>query len=403
MGDTGKTYSINIFLVHKWGMKMQFKDKNLLIISNGYPTLTYPLQPFIKGQVDELKKYFNSVYVISPQPIGYRRELRDYSCENVKVYYPRFFHVPIELFRKRLGDNFFKAALRAIKRARLEFDLIHAHFTWPSGYAGVRLSKEFNVPVVITIHENRDWFLKEYNSNNGKIYWTWRSATVLIRVNKVDIPLLKKFNPNVYSIPNGFDPNRLRVMSRDEARRALGLLTDGKLIFSLGNLIERKGFQYLITAMKEIVKVRRDVMCFIGGSGPLKKELERLIKRLGLQDHIKLLDSVPDDELKYWMNAADLFVLPSLSEGNPTVMFEALGVGLPFIGTTVGGVPEIITSDDYGLLCPPKDPKCLVEKILIALEKEWDREKIRKYAEQFTWDNIALQLFNIYMTLTGER
>ena len=77
-------------------------------------------------------------------------------------------------------------------------------------------------------------------------------------------------------------------------------------------------------------------------------------------------------------------------------MFEALGVGLPFVGTTVGGVPEIITSEDYGLLCPPADPECLAEKILTALEKNWDREKIRKYAEQFTWENIAKSVLNIY-------
>ena len=86
-----------------------------------------------------------------------------------------------------------------------------------------------------------------------------------------------------------------------------------------------------------------------------------------------------------------------MSEGNPTVMFEALGVGLPFVGTAVGGVPEIITSEDYGLLCPPADPECLAEKILIALEKEWDREKIRKYAEQFTWEEIAKRVINIYL------
>lgn len=84
------------------------------------------------------------------------------------------------------------------------------------------------------------------------------------------------------------------------------------------------------------------------------------------------------------MNACDLFVLPSLSEGNPTVMFECLGCGKPFIGTKVGGIPEIIVSDDYGLLCEPANSEDLAEKILIALDKEWDEEKIRNYAKQFT-------------------
>ena len=57
---------------------------------------------------------------------------------------------------------------------------------------------------------------------------------------------------------------------------------------------------------------------------------------------------------------------------------------------------EIITSEDYGLLCEPANPDDLAEKILIALEKEWDREKIRKYSEQFTWDNIAKKVVEVY-------
>lgn len=76
------------------------------------------------------------------------------------------------------------------------------------------------------------------------------------------------------------------------------------------------------------------------------------------------------------MNACDVFILPSLSEGNPTVMFECLGCGKPFVGTKVGGIPEIINSEDYSLLCEPANPKELAEKILIALDKGWDNEKI---------------------------
>jgi len=80
--------------------------------------------------------------------------------------------------------------------------------------------------------------------------------------------------------------------------------------------------------------------------------------------------------MNLWINAADIFVLPSLGEGNPTIMFECLGCGKPFVGTTVGGVPEVITSDDYGLLVEPADPKDLARKILMALGREWDREAI---------------------------
>jgi glycosyltransferase involved in cell wall biosynthesis len=81
-------------------------------------------------------------------------------------------------------------------------------------------------------------------------------------------------------------------------------------------------------------------------------------------------------------------------------MFESLGFGKPFVGTKVGRVPEIITSEDYGLLCEPANPKALAEKILRALDKEWDKEKILEYVERFTWDNIVKEILKGYENVT---
>ena len=71
------------------------------------------------------------------------------------------------------------------------------------------------------------------------------------------------------------------------------------------------------------------------------------------------------------------------------------------MGTKVGGVPEVIASDDYGLLVEPADPEDLAEKILIALDREWDREAILAYAEQFTWENIAKETMSVYEQVLG--
>ena len=379
------------------------KDHKLLVITNSYPDRDLGISGgmFVKEQVDELSKYFEEIYVISPQPFGVNRALFDYNYENVRVFFPRFFHLPIGYFRKRLGDNFFKAAMRVIKREKLEFDLIHAHFTWPSGYAGVMLGKKFGVQVIITVHEDHNWLVKEVSSCFRKLEFTWKNADALIRVNKKDVMLLKKFNNNVYSIPNGFNPKRLPIIKKNIARGKLGLKSDVKIVFSLGNLVEQKGHKYLIQAMTTVVRNYNDVVCYIGGKGPLKNELQRQINKLGLQNYVKLLGFVPDDQLALWMNAADLFVLPSLSESFGLVVLEAMAVGTPVVATVNGGSEEIITSEDYGLLCPPKDPECLAEKILIALDKEWDREKIRKYAEQFKWENIVGEILGVYQSIMG--
>ncbi|MCX6335529.1 MAG: glycosyltransferase [Bacteroidia bacterium] len=132
------------------------------------------------------------------------------------------------------------------------------------------------------------------------------------------------------------------------------------------------------------------------GFGTARHALEKQIRSLGLEDHIILAGKKPHKEIPLWINACDFFVLPSLNEGNPTVLFESLGCGKPFVGTKVGGVPEIITSEVYGLLVNPADPNDLKEKILMALDRTWDREAILAYAEQFTWENIAKKIQDVY-------
>ena len=143
---------------------------------------------------------------------------------------------------------------------------------------------------------------------------------------------------------NGYDSDRNSI------RHKLYLYTDAKIIVSVGNLLEVKGQRYLVEAMSQIVKNRSDVFCYIIGSGALELELQQQIDSLGLKDRVILTGPKPHSEIPMWMNACDIFVLPSLNEGNPTVLFECLGCGKPFVGTRVGGIPEIVISDDYGFL-----------------------------------------------------
>jgi glycosyltransferase involved in cell wall biosynthesis len=197
-------------------------------------------------------------------------------------------------------------------------------------------------------------------------------------------------------IPNGFRSDLFYHRGLKQCRKVLDVPLDKKIILYVGHLFELKGHRYLIEAMQEVVKHKKEVLCIILGGGKLKNKLETQIKKGGLNDHIKLVGEKTHEAIPIWMNACDVFVLPSLNEGNPNVMFEALGCGKPFVGTKVGGVPDIITSDDYGLLCEPANPEELAEKILIALDKEWDYEKIREYAEQFRIENKVKEVLEVY-------
>ena len=378
------------------------KDKTLLILTPSYPDQDdlFVGDTFVKNPVVELQQYFKNIIVISPifQSYGcFKKDklCKDYTYDNVEVYFPRSIYIPIFWLSRILIDNRLQVVERCIEEHHLHFDLIHAHFTWPSGYIGVRLKEKYGKPVITTIHENGDWFDQEVRMDHPLINTAWSGADALIRVNRKDVPVLKRYNEQIYSIPNGFSPV-FHPIDITVARERLGLPENAKIIFTLGVLIKRKGFKYLIDATEQVCSQRDDVLCFIGGAGPEGGNLQGQIDRLHLRKKTKLLGSVPGAILPIWMNACDLFVLPSLSESFGVVQIEALACGKPVVSARNRGSEEIIISDKYGLLVEPADPDDLAEKIVAALEREWDQEAILAYVERFKWENITKELMGVY-------
>ena len=382
-------------------------ERNLLVISNSFPNKdnTFVGDVFVKEQIKYLRHYFDNVYVVSPVAYGMehlrKTEHSDYQFDNVQVFFPKYVNNPLFWYHGRSlwVDLEARAIMSLIERENLHFDLIHAHFTWPSGAVAVALKQKYSIPVVITEHTSST-FTKAIETQDKIFTDTWSKADKIIRVKQGDVSAFSRVNiplQNVIPIPNGYDSKKFHPTDTQRCRETLHLPLDKKLILNVGNLYgEVKGHKYLIEAISHVVTKRKDILCLIIGAGKLRTALERQIRSLGLEDYVVLAGGKPHDEIPLWMNACDLFVLPSLNEGNPTVMFEALGCGKPFVGTKVGGVPEVIASDDYGLLVEPADPEGLAEKILVALDREWDREAILAYAERFTWENIAKEIVGVY-------
>ncbi len=381
----------------------------LLIIVNDFPNEdnSYGANIFVKEQLKAMQKFVDEINVVVPLPRGIelkrKTSYQNYSIgHRIHVHFVKYSNPLFPLAYSKLKGEWVwvesRAVSKFIKKKGIEFDLIHAHYSWPSGAVAVRLKEEFGVPVVITEHTSQT-FRRFIEAKDPLIIETWRGADAIIRVRRGDIEEFKRAGVEtpVFYIPNGFDGDKFVPINKKEARMRLDLPLDKKIVLNVANMYsEVKGHKYLITAFKKVSEKRDDVLLILVGDGKLRGKLESLAGRLLLKERVIFAGAKPHNEIPLWMNAADLFVLPSLSEGNPTVMFEALGVGLPFVGTAVGGVPEVITSEEYGLLCPPKDPECLAEKILIALGRKWDREKIRKYAEQFTWGKIAKRTLSVY-------
>ncbi len=267
----------------------------------------------------------------------------------------------------------------------------------------VLISKHFSDgKVILHIHGGKFhiFFKKSPAIIKEIIKLSFNNSDCIIVTSPVWITIIReiysKYNP-IYSISNGFDPKIIYPIPKERARELLNLPKNKKILLSIGHLEDFKGHKYLLESLKSIGKYRSNIVAYIIGTGSLKENLNRLISEYKLEK-VCFLAGEKDhlNEIPLWINACDIFVLPSLAEGNPTVMFECLGCGKPFIGTKVGGIPEIIISAEYGFLVEPANSKDLTEKIITALDKEWNNKKILEYSQQFTWENIAHQILKIY-------
>lgn len=319
--------------------------------------------------------------------------------ENVQVDPTPIWYVPTDRDYKRLGKRHYACVKSLLQERGTKFNLIHAHFTWSAGYVGARLKEEYGVPFVVTGH-GYDIYSLPFKDNEWrkKIEYVLNTADHIITVSKSNLACIKKLDVStpVTVIPNGFRSDLFYPRDSSECRRVLNLPLNKKIILTVGNLEPVKGHTHLVEAVQKIVRKRKDILCVIVGAGKLRNTLERQIRSLGLDDHIIFTGGKPHNEIPLWMNACDLFVLPSLRESFGVVQIEAMACGKPLVATRNGGSEEVIISDKHGLLVEPADPDDLAEKILVALEREWDREAIVAYAERFTWKRIAEEIVEVY-------
>ncbi|MDB9281722.1 glycosyltransferase [Halorubrum ezzemoulense] len=378
----------------------KLSDKSVLYLCHDY-------RYFTKGQIDHLAPYFRDVHVLvrynpvanisNYLPIDRLKKHRkkekldfDGTPKNVTVTTLPMFWLPVDKHRRRLGAKHAKKAKSAVRSLDIEPDLIHSQFTWTAGFAGQQVAEENNIPFILTVHQNQQSLDEKISSGNEDVYNTWRSANKILRVNRQDLSKLRIYNDNVVRVPNGFDSRMFEHIGQKSARDNLGLSNDATIVFSLGHLKQRKGFQHMIQAWPLVEDQLPDPRYVIGGRGPMKGELQSLIETQRLSEQIELLGHVPPTKLNDWMNAADVFVLPSYSESFGVVQLEAMACGTPVVATRNGGSEEVVSSDSLGILVDsPEDHGRLSEAILEAINKDWDRQTILEYANDHSWENVA--------------
>ena len=194
--------------------------------------------------------------------------------------------------------------------------------------------------------------------------------------------------------------------ARAERRKMLGLDEKDILIGSVGRLDEQKGYVYLLEAMARL-RTMHPAKCVLIGQGPQAERLEGMVRNLSLEGTVRLLGEQPQSDIPAWLSAMDIFVLPSLWEGLPNALLEAMALGLPVVATRVDGIPEAVLHDSSGLLCAPKDPQALcvpIGDLIIdpSLRRILGDAAKKTVAENFTLAEMIRKYETAYRSVTGE-
>ncbi|MBL6633821.1 MAG: glycosyltransferase family 4 protein [Thermoleophilia bacterium] len=394
----------------------------ILMISHMYPS---PVNPtggiFVHEQVKALRDRGHDVRVVSPKgwaPPGlsrwssYRDVVAEDTVDDVVVHYPRKLTLPGGRLGHRNADAFLLGIRGTVRRIHAEWpiDVIHAHMMVPDGWAAARMGHELGVPAVGTAHRAD---VLDVPAQGAKARMRVAEAiqtldavvTVSRAIGDAADAIARPRRP-ITVVPNGADAAVFMPRDPAEARRRLGIPAEGPVISYVGKLVPRKGVDTLIEAMG-ILAARaagapRLVMAGIGG---MREPLEQRAAQLDVADRITWLGKVPHDDVGWVMSAGDVFVLPSLSEGLPTVVCEAMACGLPVVATAVDGTPEIVDDPATGLLVQPHDAGGLAAALARVLDdpdmaRAMGAEALRRSEAEYTWAANARRMEQVYAQVT---
>ena len=371
--------------------------QKLIIISNLYPNSAEPTKGVFTKQIAEhlIEKY--DIKVIAPLPWSPSWAKRILSSavdvpsfekiDGIDVYHPRYFVIP-KIGRSLYGFFFFAGILLTLLKLKNEFkpDLINVHWIYPDGFGAVLAAKLLDLPIVThslgcDINEYSKYFLRRQ-----LIKFTLQHADRNIVVSdalKTKCIELGASEDKTTVILNGVDNTIFFNRNKLELRKQLGLPIDKKIFLFAGNFNVEKGLRYLIEAYSIVSKTQSNTLLCVVGSGPLEQEIDDQIKALGIGNSVHLCGRVPHNNIPLYLGAADFLCLPSLREGCPNIVLEALASGTPVLSSRVGAVPDVLASAGrpLGLLASPENSVELASIMEKALGMEW------QVKENFTWMN----------------
>ncbi len=302
----------------------------------------------------------------------------------MEVSHPRTLFVP-KLAMATWGPLYAASIAPVVAQYRNKVDLVLGTWAYPDGFAAVIAARMLGVPCVVKLHGSDINLIAREPGPRRMTSWALPQAARVVAVSRAladEVVAMGVERGRVAIVMNGVDGELFRPRDRAAARAELGLPA-GPLAVYVGNLKPEKGVLDLGTAWSSVVRRVPEATLVVVGDGPQHDQLVSLTKPLG--ERVRLIARQPLERVPSFMAAADLLVLPSHHEGTPNVVLEALASGRRVVATSVGGVPDLITSPILGSLVPPSDPDALADALTTALRAPYDADEVARIGARGGW------------------
>lgn len=320
--------------------------------------------------------------------------------------------------------HFIRAGREACARlwTKQPFDLVHTHFAYAS--VGPFQVLPPSLPRVRSFYgfwDEEGWIQESrFVSNHTNRLVALAKRLVRARIERSNlrhsqaVVTLSEFSARqlrehgvpldqIHISPPGVDSERFCLTNDTAAvRRHLGIPEGRRLLLSVRRLVPRMGLDRLLEAMPAVITQFPDVFLVIGGQGLERQRLQNQVSTLHLENHVRLVGFIPDDELPAYYQAADLFVLPTVAlEGFGLVTLQAFACGTPVIGTPVGATPEVLNQIDASLLTRDATSEALAESICRFWKEDRRRvltaKRLHEFAHHhFPWEAHVVQMEKLY-------
>jgi glycosyltransferase involved in cell wall biosynthesis len=334
---------------------------NICVISWDFPDSKRSAFAFVKQLVDEFVAQGHRVCVIAPYSITSNRgtyKTREDVCQNLTILRPNY--ISLSSFTRFNAVTHKHAVIRALKKMPFVPDAIYGHF-WLSVYEALGYSRKHNIPLFVATGESSVDRLFPARYRKKQLADYIRGAICVSTKNKdesVQLGLISEDKCEVF--PNAVNTSLFHKMDKEECRKELGFPNDAFIVGFVGGLIERKGPERVSAAIKQLTG--KMVYSLFVGKGDQTPDCNNIL----------FIGALPHSQIPRYLNAADVFVLPTLQEGCCNAVVEAMACGLPIISSNRSFNWDVL-NDSNSIMIDPTN----VDEIAGAIQRLRDDEETR--------------------------